>query len=277
MKIIDRNITIPTSNEEQWSSLFNIFSFFINYFDIIQETVGQAINENIISNQHLLCRIQQDDGLLNKLRLVTFHFKDIVDCTDPNSPTNKDMYSVILAIRHCLATTKDYYSIPEVIQHVENILSVLLSYRHDEDLMCLYATFAQQYTPQDLIALQSNPDRQSSIMQSLHRINYAGIDVLSELNMYLSASNHQLEGHSAGDYWKNIAPLQYPNLSKVLSPLFAIPSTPEQFQILKNMKIYIHSYYRNHKDGQQMQSHGREEMLISCNRHILLRWDLDFQ
>ena len=271
-------VLVPLS-EDQWSSVFTAFTVIVSHFSMIVNTIKQGISEGIISPQHPLFVMDLEEEWRQQLQLLTHHLANLVDCTDLTTPTNLDLYSVYCVISHCCLTAKDYYTQSEIVNNVESLMRKALNRHYDPDLLCLYSVFARVHSDR-ASAYDSDIYSKDTIIKALQRVNTQDVGTEineQELDSFLFNQDPLFGTIPSSVYWKTYGLKTYPRLSQLVLPIFVYPSSGSSYECLRNMKSYIHFHVRLKKDGTTPLNHSKDEMMISCNRHLLIRWDLDFQ
>ena len=182
-------------------------------------------------------------------------------------------------ISQCCLTAKDYYSESETVAYVESWMQNALDRHYDPDLLCLYAVFARFHSDGQISSLDSEIYSKDTIIKALKRFGSQNVDieVEHELDSFLSNQDPMFGTIPSSTYWKSYGIKVYPRLSQFVLPIFVYPSSESSYELLRSIKSFIHFHVRLKKEGPTQVNHNQDEMMISCNRHLLIRWDLDFQ
>ena len=220
-----------------------------------------------------------DETCRMDFQLLATHLAGIASIADISSSTPKDTFSVFCILKQTLMAAKQNLLGDDYSRQLEGYLESAFNHRFDPDLMCLYATFGgySGFTREDSFEFGSL-DR-NEIIKALGRVNPRNIDmqvVSGELDAYLGTIDKNQGVESAEVYWKNEGKEEYPVLAQLVIPLFSFPHSMKAVQTIRDMKSFIHYHVRMKKEG-AADSSISDEMAISCNRHLLIRWDMDFQ
>lgn len=236
-----------------------------------------GIETGVISAEVPPCIL--DDACRVEFQLLATHLAGIASIADISSSVPKDIFSVSCTLRQTIMAAQQNLLGDEYSRQLEGILDSAIRHHFDADLMCLYAAFGgYSGFPREDSFGYGTFDR-NEVMKALERVNPRNIDlqeVSGELEAFLGALEKIQGVGSVELYWKNEGKEEYPRLAQLVIPLFSFPHSMKAVQTVRDMKSFIHYHVRLRKEG-VVDSSTKDEMAISCNRHLLIRWDMDFQ
>ena len=275
-----RDIKLSPVAEDQWLSVFLCFDIIISSFQALTAARQIGISTGQITSQHPLYTIIMDSAWLDSLTSVTNLFREVARCTSSQSPDLLNIYSVYHTLLNCLNDLKDCPLENDLITHCTNTITLFIHRFFDHDFMCLLHYLLQQKLPsQDRVTFdEANFPRDSATktLEKLISASNGGSQAIEEFDSFCRSEDPLFGTVSPLEYWTSVGKMQYPTLSSVAFVLHSYPLTPQAVEQWTSMKSIIHFHVRNRKESEVV-SRVNDEMMISCNRHLLIRWDLDFQ
>lgn len=207
-------------------------------------------------------------------------FSPIVACTDPKNAANLNPYIVYLSLIQCNNTAKTASLSNDAVVHIDFHIDQCVQKYFNKELLCLYHYFARGNDESE-VATECNDQLfpRSTLESILQRIYTGGSweTCAAELDEYIKKREKMGGVTLPYSWWAGDGRICYPELSKVVLSIIAFPNCEESVDVYNSIKCCIHYRLRSKKDTDTTAAKVNEEMMLSCNRHLIIRWDMDFQ
>ena len=277
---MDREIKLPSVSEDQWSSVFNAFEFEISSFNVFLDARQAGIDSGQIIAQNPLYTIELTPEWLASLSEVVSLFRRIASCTNSQTPKALDLFYVYQSLLECLKAVKQSSLGSDFIAHCTDAISHVLNRYFNHDLVTLfYYLLIAKMPSQDESEFDTSCYSRESALKELDILKGLlgdSTQLQNEFDLFCRNEDPVYGTMPIADYWTTMGKLQYPALSSIALMLLSYPLTQSAMELWTNMKSIIHYHVRNRKES-EITTKMNDEMMISCNRHLLVRWDLDFQ
>lgn len=267
-------------SEDQWSSIFNAFEFEIASFQVFVAARQAGINSGQIIGQNPLLSFNLNAEWLESLTEATSLFRRIASCTSSQSPKALDLFFVYQSLVESLNAVKQSSFGSDFITHCTDAISHFLTRYFNHDLISLYYYLLHDKAPsQSESTADSSCYSRESALKALDKLKATGVEstqLQAEFDLFCRNEDPIFGTMPLVEYWTTVGKFQYPTLSSIALMFLSYPATQAAMELWTNMKSIIHFHVRSRKET-EVTSKVSDEMMISCNRHLLIRWDLDFQ
>ena len=275
-----RQLRLFQLDDSNWVSLFKAADTLLTYYNALVTTQQQGISSGVIQSQNPLFAIDISESWKNDLQQMMVLFRSIVDCTDPTNTSHLNPYIVYLALIQCINSTKTSSLSSDAIMHIDTHIDQCVQKYFNMELLCLYHYFARG-NDDGSIATECNDELfPKNALEGIVQRFYCGQNwevCTSELDEYMKKREKMGGVTLPYSWWLEEGKLCYPELSKVVLAIIAFPHNEDSLDMYGSMKSCIHYRLRSKKDNEAVAAKVNEEMMLSCNRHLLIRWNLDFQ
>lgn len=278
--LTSRDIKLPSVSEDQWNSIFNAFEFEIASFQVFVAARQAGISAGQIAGQNPLLSIDLTADWLESLTEATSLFRRIASCTNSQSPNALDLFFVYQSLVECLKAVKESSFGDDFISHCTDAISHFLNRYFSHDFISLFYYLLHSKAPSegDSAVDLSYYSRESALkeLEKLKGPLTESSQLQTEFDLFCRTEDPVFGTMPLVEYWTTVGKFHYPALSSIALMFLSYPSSQAAMELWSNMKSIIHFHVRSRKEA-EVTSKVSDEMMISCNRHLLIRWDLDFQ
>ena len=265
-------------DDANWVSLFEAARLLLASYPALAAT-QQALQNGVVSGQSAF-PVDISEAWKQEIQQLLVLFSPIVACTDPKNTSHLNPYVVYLSLIQCINMAKGASLSSDAIMHIDSHIDQCVQKYFNTELLCLYHYFARGNDQGDVATECNDQLFPRSTLESVLQRLYTGDNweaCTAELNEYMK-KREKLGGMTLPySWWLGDGRICYPELSKVVQAIIAFPNCEESVDVYNTMKCCVHYRLRSKKDTETTAAKVNEEMMLSCNRHLLIRWDMDFQ
>ena len=231
--------------------------------------ISDCFENGLLSNPHPLYQFTFSEAWKRELQALYYCLHGVGECCQGDSLSQVHVY---LTIHQTLQLAGTCLALPDdSAPFIQSVLTGVLQTNFDEDLVCAeYFLMHPPSTP----SLFTEKDRVRAIQRFCGNAEHEA--VLKEFESFLTVPVATCFEEFVL-FWNGEGKSVYPNLSKLACAALCDPLNKDMMKTYSNIKTCIHLHVRSRKDGDKENTKSSDEMMISCNRHLVVRWNLDFQ
>lgn len=274
-----RELKFNAYDEENWVSVFSAIKFILDYYEQIGSTVEYCFGNSLLTANHPLFGFIFSEEWKSQLHAIYNSLIDLVKCTLADVDININRYYVYSIIHSTLDKVKMENNLPDgSAKYIESVLSNMVNSKFDKRLLCwdhflTYrsdnsgATFSDLFTEEDML----------DSFNAFYISHEDCEECVKEFNSFMKNSVNHFDWNTVIPFWYAEGRSLYPFLSKLALTSLCYPHVSESYSVYSKIKSLVHQHVRSKKEGEANSLKGSDEMIISCNRHLVIRWNLDFQ
>lgn len=271
--LICREFPSTPLDEDNWPFLFTIMKHILDDIQAVSATLS-ICNENGLLTNHPLSHFQITSEWTSSLQAIYDCLNELAQSCQAKDLTLNRLVAYSL-VSSTLEKVHMNQHLPEDSgKFIESVLEERLKSYFDEDLVCLDYFLTSPRTIQNVFF--DRKDLEKAIHRCCREPEVA-LNCIKEVEPFLKDIHMDLSWEAVVEFWNQDGKSLYPNLAKLVGCCTSYPSVQEITSIYSNIKTYIHLHVRSKKDGEKDGLKNNDEMMISCNRHLVIRWNLDFQ
>ena len=283
-------------DEENWKSFFSAMKRVIDHYPSIQSTVQKCIEDGIIAKDEPLSECDFVTDWEPILRDVYQNLHVLASFSSPSEPNDVHRYLFYTTVVNLLHSIDSCYLSADARSFIHSVLSDFIKGYFDNAWICMDSVFTTtdisshcsidsfQKALQGIIQNQENQENQENQDNQDNQDNQENQEnqldlekIMNEFQNYCKETFLHTDIVSLQQFWNTDGLVQYPNLAKLATIVLAYPCTIEMHKRYSSIKNYIHSHVRNKKEMEGTNAKSMDELFISCNRHLVVRWNLDYQ
>lgn len=272
--VISRDFKFITIDDDNWPSLFIAIRFILDFYNQIVTTIQYCIASHVIQFSHPLASTQLDEGFCIALMNLYECFNELASCCNGNEDCYLNYFSIYCVLSSTQQKIKNNTVLLDVtVKYALSILASCLEY-FNQDILCILYFFT---TPHVNDIIQFSEKQMIMIIKSFYHESNDYDNCIKEFELFLKESQIDYNWSNIINFWNGAGKTHFPLLSKIVCIALSYPCIKESYAEYAKIKTYIHLHVRSKKDGESDLSKSNDELVISCNRHLVIRWNLDFQ
>lgn len=264
-------------DNDDWSSLFRAMKMIADHSENIHSAFNHCFENELLGRDFILFGFSFSTEWKCSLNSLYTCLHELAQCCSGMEDLAVNRYYVFTLLKSVVHQLNDSSSLPnDVVKFIQSVVNDIIRIYFDDDLLCM--DFFLTTSHSDVTSCQGSEYTRDDACRAFRRYypdDSEYEECVKEFDSYVHRTDIDYSWEAITMFWKTDGKNMFPNLARIAEMALSYPCIKESFTTYSSIKTYIHYHVRSKKDGDGNSTKSSDEMMISCNRHLFMRWDLD--